>query len=470
MKASRPVPAAAALPGTWPGAVSGMRVFCGTCGRAAWSCGLRSWAARRRRGARLGRAAGCGRCGHHQWGAGSGRGVPRPDVRGVRRPGPAAPRAATGTTRPSPGRRREPLDPGQPLVERRPRQVGGVGGGGLVAAARPGRRRGRGPGPCRARRRRRAAGRVRAPRTSEGGRRRAAGAAGRAAGRRAAGGSAGGAAVAAARPRRRPARPPAGVRRASRSAPTEEPAAMTNGGTGRRSAAGEPVQRGPLVGRAGRARPGRRPRRRPARRSARSGRAAAPRRPPARSKSRSRACASSAAEARPPRCRSITPTSRRPSSGTPSARARSATSETVIAWVRTPDSRVRWVCRSRDSRSRSSRRPSARVAAARSSSMVCRGGAAAGPGPSSTSRPQSLPRAPTAVTSQPVRASSPVRPAGASARERRSQPSSRAPGRRPAGSKASTWWARFSSTTGRRPCAPPRGPPRRAPRPPRPAR
>ncbi|MFD0328797.1 hypothetical protein ACFQZC_12795 [Streptacidiphilus monticola] len=87
-------------------------------------------------------------------------------------------------------------------------------------------------------------------------------------------------------------------------------------------------------------------------------------------KSRSRAWASSAAGSGPRRCRSTTPTSRLPSSGTPSAAARRATSETVSAWVRMPDSSVRWVCRSRLSRSRTISRFSARVAAARSSSMV----------------------------------------------------------------------------------------------------
>ncbi len=168
-------------------------------------------------------------------------------------------------------------------------------------------------------------------------------------------------------------------------------------------------------------------------------------------KSRSRAWASSAAGIGPRRCRSTTPTSRRPSSGTPSAWARSAASETVRAWVRMPESRVRWVCRSRDSRSRTTSRLSASADAPRSSSMVCGWASPSGSGPGSwtrTSRPQSWPRAPMTVTSQPLRGSCPVRPSGRTPRERRSQSSSTSASGRPAVSWASTWWARFSRTTG----------------------
>ena len=94
----------------------------------------------------------------------------------------------------------------------------------------------------------------------------------------------------------------------------------------------------------------------------------------------------------------------------------------------------------------SSSRPRASVVAARSIRTTSR--AVGGPASAMISRPQSSPRAPTTVTSQLDDSSKAVRSSGRTARDRVSQLVSSAVGSVPAVSAASTWWARFSSTTG----------------------
>ena len=97
-------------------------------------------------------------------------------------------------------------------------------------------------------------------------------------------------------------------------------------------------------------------------------------------------------------------TSWRPLTGTPSARARASASPgsacalSTIALIS-----VRCACRSRLSCCRVSSRPRASVLAARSISTVS--GPVGGPSQARITRPQSSPRAPTVVTSQPVRSS-----------------------------------------------------------------
>ena len=98
--------------------------------------------------------------------------------------------------------------------------------------------------------------------------------------------------------------------------------------------------------------------------------------------------------------RTTAATSCRPVTGTPIARARasasagSASACSMIALIS-----VRCACRSRDSACRVSSRPRASVVAARSTSTVSSG--AGGTSQTRNSRPQSSPRAPTVVTSQP---------------------------------------------------------------------
>ncbi len=64
------------------------------------------------------------------------------------------------------------------------------------------------------------------------------------------------------------------------------------------------------------------------------------------------------------------------------------------------------------------------------------------------SRPQSWPRAPTTVTSQPDASSYPVRPAAVTARDRAANPASRPAASWVPAAQASTWWVRFSRMTG----------------------
>ena len=96
--------------------------------------------------------------------------------------------------------------------------------------------------------------------------------------------------------------------------------------------------------------------------------------------------------------------SRRPSTGTPSALDRTAASAgSAQAWLIMPVISVRWACRSRLSSCLVSRRPSASVVAARSMSTVS--APLGGPSQTRITRPQSSPRAPTGVYSQPAASS-----------------------------------------------------------------
>ena len=288
----------------------------------------------------------------------------------------------------------DPFDAVQPVVEGRPGQVRGIGRRGLVAAVLRGtvRRMRDQVGPVLARRRP-AAGRARARRRSAAGRRRAAGAAARAAARpqpverpRPAGwpprrrrGSprrkrprvradsrrrrgAGGDEPA---PRRRPA-PRARRRRTRRAASTRSRV----GGPRQQDADAGVVERADQGDAAGRSRHGGAPR-------SRRGRAAG-----LLGLERPRARPAVAAAAR-----------RRPAAGRPAGRRAPAPAARPrgrpARGSRMPVSSVRWVCRSRLSRSRSSSRLRASVDAPRSSSMA----GARGPG-SGASRDAAIAAAP----------------------------------------------------------------------------
>ena len=127
----------------------------------------------------------------------------------------------------------------------------------------------------------------------------------------------------------------------------------------------------------------------------------------------------------------------RPVMGTPSALTRiAASSGWVWACARMALISVACACRSRLSCWRASRRPSASVVAVRSTRTVSvpPGGAPQ----TRMTRPQSSPRAPTMVISQPEDSSYAVRAGWLAARERASKPSSSRAGSAPDGSQART--------------------------------
>ena len=230
--------------------------------------------------------------------------------------------------------------------------------------------------------------------------------------------------------RRRPARPRG--RRGVRRAPPRPPSPRPSPTRRRRRARARSSHACRAPSRAVRAR-GRRPRaaaaraarprsRRRRRRRARPRGCRAPRRTPSR---RSRAAAPAPrapGRSGRPRAARARPRARARRAGTPSACDRALVSASGTDPEISPVSRVRWLWRSSDSRSRSTRRESATVAAPRSSSIESR--ALGASSVSSTSRPQSWPRAPTVVSSQPLAASKPVRSGTRTARLRSSHPSS----------------------------------------------